>query len=189
MPKPRDNSPRTSRRKFVRSAIVGIGTIPFASLDTRAKTQTQPEEKQTSPIIIGGGGSVGLDFDTSVFVGDLSAGKVARQHDTIHKLWLIDKYGALNNIPFGHPKCTITVLCRRRRHETRITIEGDPLGINFDPREFRYDYPPDGVKRIFHNTKHKIIKITVYDQVTQQEYPPYEPPTKGRCTLVVVDTL
>ena len=180
---------KRSRRNFVRSAIVGLGTIPLASFDTEAKLDAPQEDvRQTSPILVGGGGSVGIDFDRKWYKYDPVTKRFSNPNDTLHKLWLIDKYGGLKNItPDGNEKCTITILCRRRGRETRIVIQGDPLGVEFESSEFRYDYPPDGDKQIYHNTKHKIVDISVYDQVSHQTQ--HHPPlTKGRCTLVVVDT-
>jgi hypothetical protein len=183
-----NNLKTRSRRSFVQSTVGALAAIPLASTCFKNNAKSQ-EERQTSPIIVGGGGSVGIDFKASEYHGDPTVGQFTRPNDTLHKLWLIDKYGGLYNItPAGNEKCTITILCRRRRrHETTIVIEGDPLKVKFDPGEFRYDYPPEGSKKIYHNTKHKIVDISVYDKVSHQTQH-HTPPTKGKCTLVVVDT-
>lgn len=187
MAKVPNNYKTRSRRSFVQSTVGALAAIPLASTCFESDAKSQ-EERQTSPIIVGGGGSVGIDFDSGSYPVAGSKGKFVRPNDTLHKLWLIDKYGGLKNItPGGNEKCTITILCRRRGRETRIVIQGDPLGVEFELSEFRYDYPPDGDKKIYHNTKHKIVDISVYDQVSHQTQH-HPPSTKGRCTLVVVDT-
>ena len=182
-------SQKRSRRNFVRSAIAGLSTIPFASLDTEAKLKVPQEDvRQTSPIIIGGGGSVGIDFDRDWYKYDPVQKRFSNATDILHKLWLVDKYGARKDITPKDLECTVTINCGKANgKEYYIKIYGKPLGIEFDTGHFQYGYPPEGEKQIYHHPKRKILNITVYDSVSGEV--PYKPPTKGKCSIVVVDKL
>jgi hypothetical protein len=180
---------KRSRRNFVRSAIVGLGTIPLASFDTEAKLDAPQEDvRQTSPILVGGGGSVGIDFDRTWYKYDPVTKRFSNPDDTLHKLWLVDKYGAHNDITPKDLGCTVTINCGKANgKEYLIKIYGKPLGIEFDTGHFQYGKPPEGEKEIYHHPKRKIVNISVYDSVSGEVQ--YKPPTKGKCSIVVVDKL
>jgi len=184
-----NDSKKKSRRNFVRSAIVGLGTIPLASLDTKASFKAPQEDiRQTSPILVGGGGSVGIDFDEGWYPFDPVTKRFFNKDDTLHKLWLVDKYGSRQDIT-PHEDCTVTINCGKSSGKTYyVTIFGKPLGIEFDTSHFQLGYPPGGVKKIHYHLKRKISKITVHDNVAQTNTE-YEPPTKGKCSIIVVDKL
>jgi hypothetical protein len=180
---------KKSRRNFVRSAIVGLGAIPLASLDTKASLKAPQDVRQTSPILVGGGGSVGIDFDSGWFTYDSVTKRFSNKDDALHKLWLVDKYGARQDITPKNEDCVVTINCGKSSGKTYyVTIYGKPLGIEFDTTHFQFGYPPEGVKKIYHHPKRKISKITVHDNVVPSDTE-YEPPTKGKCSIIVVDKL
>lgn len=180
---------KSSRRSFSKSAITALAIAPFVSLSSQANDeQDLPKLRQTSPITIGGGGSVGIDFNQQWFTGKRGDAEFSHYQDTLHKLWLIDKYGALENITPGNEDCTVTVQCEKGSKVRKVTITGKPLGLAFDTVEFPKKKPDDGKKEIHHNKAYKIVRIEVVDNVTGQKTA-YEPPTKGKCTIVVVNSL
>lgn len=185
-----NHSKKKSRRSFVRSAIVGLGAIPLASLETKARLQTRKEDiEQTSPIIVGGGGSVGIDFDRDWYKYDDVKKRFVNERDALHKLWLVDKYGARLDITPANEDCIVTVNCGKSSGKTYyIKIYGKPLGVEFDTDHFKFVIPPEGVKKIYHHAKRKISKISVHDNVAGTDKD-YDPPTKGKCSIVVVDKL
>lgn len=169
---------KPSRRKFAKSAVTALALAPFASLPSRGKggVQDRPRLLQSSPITVGGGGSVGIDFKDPI------------SGDFLHKLWLIDKYGALEDItPTPTEKCVVKILCKKGTKERTITITGKPLSIDFDPVEFKRGKPPGGKKEIHHNKDYKIVKIEA--GVIGQPLTAYDAPTEGKCTVVVVNSL
>ena len=189
MDKNTPNPRKTSRRSFAKNALTSIALAPLMSLTTRAtEAQDNVEERQSSPITIGGGGSVGIDFSSIHYTTRVGKAGFSHTEDTLHRLWLIDKYGALKNITPEHEDCVVKVQCKKGSKWSEITITGRPLTIDFDTGEFPKKKPDDGAKELHHNKKYKIVKIEVLDNVTHKTIP-YEPPTKGKCTIVVVNSL
>jgi hypothetical protein len=181
-------SQKRSRRSFVQSALVGLGAIPLVSVDTKAQSSGPQDERQSSPIIVGGGGSIGIYYKELRFKADAQK-KLVKPDDYIHKLWLLDKYGALDDITPENPDCEITVYCGKSKgKDVTIKIFGQPYGLWFDPTEFKLGYPPGGAKKIHHHKKRKIRKILVHDNVAKTDRWFDPPPTKGKCTLCVLNT-
>lgn len=169
---------KKSRRSFTSSALTAVALAPFASLPSSEKgaAQKSPRPLQSSPITVGGGGSVGIDFKTAI------------PGDFLHKLWLIDKYGALEDITPGDINCKIIIHCKKGNSPSEITITGNPLAIKFTKANFPKKRPDDGKKEIHHNLKYKIVKIEVRDK-DGGLISSHDAPTKGKCTLVVVNSL
>lgn len=181
-------SKKRSRRSFMQSALIGLGAIPLVSVDTNAQSSGLQDERQSSPIIVGGGGSIGIDYKGGWYTAD-AQNKLVNAKDYIHKLWLMDKYGALEDITPDHADCEITVYCGKSKgKDVTIKIYGQPLGLWFDQREFKLGYPPGGAKQIHHHKKRKIRKILVHDNVDNSDRWFDPPPTKGKCTLCVLNT-
>ena len=180
-------SNKRSRRSFVQSALVGLAAIPIVSVDTKAQSSQPPDERQSSPIIVGGGGSIGIYYKELRFTADVQK-KLVKADDYIHKLWLLDKYGALEDITPEHADCEITVYCGKSKgKDVTIKIYGEPYGLWFNENEFKLGYPPGGAKRIHHHKRRKIRKILVHDNVNNSDRW-IRPPTKGKCTLCVLNT-
>jgi hypothetical protein len=181
-------SKKRSRRSFVQSALAGLGAIPLVAVDTNAQSSTPQEERQSSPIIVGGGGSIGIYYSEFRFTADAQQ-KLVKADDYLHKLWLLDKYGALEDITPRNADCEITVFCGKSKGENVvIKIYGKPYGLWFDPKQFKLGYPPGGAKKIHHHKRRKIRKILVHDNVDKTDRWFDPPPTKGKCTLCVLNT-
>lgn len=173
----------SSRRNFTKTALSALAMSPFASLASQTAASSQ-EERQSSPITIGGGGSVGIDFDDQYY-REGAPGQFVASRDTIHRLWLIDKHGGLQNITPGSENCQVTIQCKRRGKTTNVIVQGTPLGISFERDEFA-DRRARKRRPAFLNVNHKIQKLEItVGGVTK----PIELPSDKKCTIVVVNTL
>ena len=129
----------SSRRNFTKTALSALAIGPFASLTGQTAASQQKKMLQSSPITIGGGGSVGIDVNLSpVTQGAYTV--FTKQGDRLHKLWLIDKHGALREIAFALGS-EIDVLCKRNGRDTTITIVTEPYGLRFETNEFLRSQP------------------------------------------------
>jgi hypothetical protein len=177
---------KSSRREFMKSASTALAMTPIISGSISANDQPDDPLRQSSPITVGGGGSVGIDFSQKFI--ESGANKFSRVQDSLHKLWLIDKYGGLENITPSTGKCVVKIDCKKGGKTSTITIIGNPLSITFDVGEFKKGKPKGGNKEIYHHMKYKIAAITVDDEAANITKV-YQAPTKGKCTIVVVNSL
>ena len=180
-----------SRRGFTKTALSALAIAPLASLTscTRRADQSLGKDRQNSPITIGGGGSLGIDvegLEPGVQQGPWTV--FTKAGDTLHKLWLIDKHGGLQNIPLNRTDI-VEVECKNGSKATTVTIYCDPLGLRFETSEFQKGKPtPDSIKEVHYSGGHKIEKIQV--RPATAPLPPHiDPPSGKHCTLVVVNSL
>jgi hypothetical protein len=109
-----------------------------------------------------------------------------KQGDTLHKLWLIDKHGALQEIAFALGS-EIDVVCKRFGKETTVTIFTDPYGLKFETAEFLRSQPSGSHKQVFFNKSHKIQRLQVRP-LTGPSPSPYPSPTGKNCTIIAINT-
>ena len=188
MKKVSPNSKSTSRRGFTRTALSALAIVPLVSLTNCTRPADNRKDRQSSPITIGGGGSVGIDVGGLGPVEHPPWTVVSKEGDTLHKLWLIDKHGGLKEIPVA-PTDVVEVHCKNGSKDTIVTIYSDPLGLRFETTEFRKETPtPDSIKEVYYSGGHKIEKIQV--RPASGPLPPHiDPPSGKHCTLVVVNSL
>jgi hypothetical protein len=189
---------KTSRRTFGKELTGAIAALPLMHMVVGAQKRKpkrsggQVRIRQSSPITVGGGGSVGLDFDETYYKNIPNTNKfVSTNGDKIHKLWIIDKHGTMVDCPLPQANCTITIHSKEPGGpDSALTINGSPLGVEFVKSEYPLEYPEQGSdKKIHLNKKRKITDrieirdngsgVTTYCKV----------PTGGSCTIIAVNTL
>src|SRR5262245_19434944 len=108
-----------SRRYFTRSVAATLSALPLVSLaisGTGCKVdKNDKQNKQTSPIVVGGGGSVSIHFDESYYVRVSGTNKfVNNKGDYIHKLIILNKYSSPTPATDPTPRdrdCRIVIHC------------------------------------------------------------------------------
>lgn len=188
---------KTSRRKFGKQLAEAIAVLPVTGLIASAQTKKarkspgQVKILQSSPITVGGGGSVGVDFSETYYKKVPQTDKyVNTSNDTIHKLWIIDKHGTMTDCPLPRPNCTIKIHAKHQSVDSPIEIYGAPMGLKFAGSEYPLDLPePGSTKKIHLNKNRKITdRIEITDNATGAvTY--CDVPTNGQCTIIAVNTL
>src|ERR1700741_4519501 len=108
---------KPSRRNFTKSVAATLSALPLVSLaisGTGCKVDKKDEQhKQTSPIVVGGGGSVSINFSESYYERVTGTNKfVNKKGDYIHKLRILNKYSSPTPGPDPTPKnrdCRIVI--------------------------------------------------------------------------------
>lgn len=187
----------TSRRNFGKQLAGAIALLPATGLIASAqrkkirKTQGPVRIRQSSPITVGGGGSVGIDFDENYYKLVPQTEKYSNiTGDTIHKLWVIDKHGTMTDCKLPRADCTVTIHAKYQNVDSAITIYGAPMGVKFAALEYPSEEPePGSAKKIHHNKNRKITdRIEVRDNDTGKlTY--CNVPTGGQCTIIAVNRL
>ena len=164
---------------------------------TRQKKRLKPSAKQTprgkgnrqgSPIIIGGGGSVGIDFSAAYYQQIPNTDKFQNLSDSADQIWVIDKYGSLVNATPFKDSGWVDIHCfDSGGTKSGIRIYCKPLAIEFDTVEFPMKTP--NKKKIRYCDKRSIGKnILVWDEAGATA-PRIIDAGDGKCTIVVVNKL
>ncbi|MDQ1639078.1 MAG: hypothetical protein QOF62_2417 [Pyrinomonadaceae bacterium] len=157
--------------------------------------------EQTSPITVGGGGSVGVAFDLGHYIPQAgSPGQptkfVNQMAERIEKLRIIDKYGAAPDRTPSTTDCRIVVHCQDfdsmgqviPNSDSPLTIYGNPLSIELKVQDFSYGKPPGGNNNIYYSLSRKITgDIDVYEGPGATPTIKYPAPTGGICTVDVLN--
>lgn len=184
---------------------VGNGLIqaPLTSgLSARARATSAAGDKmkfkQTSPITVGGGGSVGVCFDLNHYKPQAVAGTTRTKFvssDRIEKLRLIDKFGGQVD------KTPSTVDCRIVVHsvlldeqgntipnsDSPVVIYGSPLVVELNTPDWVYGIPQDSDNAMYYQLRRKLTgNVDVFlGNATQPTQHPV--PTGGICTVDVLN--
>lgn len=186
----------SSRRSFAKSAITALAAAPIASLMARANNhQDQPRAKQSSPITIGGGGSVKLKFDENYYSPG-TVGNFFKSGDELTTVLIInEEHDVLHNLyPVVEGKnCTVTVHCKYRGTNSKIEIDSRPaVGAQPNQIQIRFiagDFPYDNVKKLRYNGQRKItdpLEVRNNDTNTSTSYPV---PRNGKVGIVAINKL
>ena len=179
-PKPSKPSPRPKRA--AEDDVVGI--------------------QQTSPITVGGGGSVGVNFDSEDYLPDSSTpgslkNFVSVNGDLIEKLRLIDKFGSAPDRTPSTVDCRIVIHCEKvdpkgnivPNSDSPITIHGSPLSVEFNVDDYPLTVPPGGTHPLHYAKERKITQtVDVFeDAATDDPTVRLTVPTQGICTVDVLN--
>ena len=159
----------------------------------RSKRPRRIRDGEGSPITVGGGGSVGIDFDENYYklIPSIET-YINGKGDTIHKLFVIDKHGRITDCALPQANCTITIHSKKGNDDSAIQIFGDPLGVKFAGAEYVLEDPEDPTggtgKKIHHNKDRKITGIDILDNSHPNIPPtPVNVPADGKCTIIAVN--
>ncbi len=156
------------------------------SPDRRVTPNLPPEEdlrvkiQQSSPITIGGGGSVGLDFDASHYQQN-GGGSFASSQDRLSNCDVVHQNGKL--LRNFHPEmdgkqCVVVIRCRDTitNEFSDIRIVGGPsgpLGIGFT----ELDFPPGAANQpLRFSATRKVVWVQVTNSVTGVSTDPFNVP-------------
>jgi hypothetical protein len=187
MSKQEDESPRTSRRSFTKLAATAVAAVPIGALTIagqgRRRKIKQVKIRQASPITVGGGGSVTIDFDHGWYKKNNP--KKPKQywnpHDLIEKLWIMDENNHKESYPQVTTTSTITIHCvndHNSSDDSPIVVTASPLGVEFDDGE----YPFDKKKKVHYCSYRKITKVMVCGDLN-----PIFEAKNGKCFVEVDD--
>jgi len=147
---------KTSRRSFAKSVAIGLAGIPLTHSTVSAQGKRKPRRKgwvsdadleirQTSPITVGGGGSVGIGFDRSHY-SKVSDGQYRNATDELITTAVVHQNGKLlkNFVKEIKGKtCRVTISAvDASGSDSPIKIASDrhgPLVVQFDENDFPYD--------------------------------------------------
>lgn len=171
-----DDGNKTSRRSFAKYVAAVLAGIPFASALGLAQGKRKPQtrrswvtdddlrKRQTSPITIGGGGSVGIGFDDTHYER-INPGEFSHLTDELITTFVTHQSGAtLRNFvrEIKGKTCKVRLTCLDSRGgDSPIVIESrrrGPLLLRFS----EYDYPYDAAKEVHYNrVERKVTKVVV----------------------------
>ncbi len=143
---------------------------------------------QSSPITIGGGGSVKLKFDQGRYQPNANGDYVNAQDELITVL-VVDETFELQNF-YGDVEgkdCTVKIVCRYRGQEGIIQLHSRPRGplvIQFDQSRFPYD----NRRRHWYSGNLKIEEMTIVDHATNTSSAA-SIPRNGKCGIFAINRL
>jgi len=180
---------------------VGGGLIqaPLASgLPILTATRLDVGVEQTSPITIGGGGSVGICFDLNHFKAQSTGGARTRfvSSDRIEKLRIIDKFGgAIDRTP-STVNCQIVVHTSDfdaqgnpiPNSDSPIIVTGNPLVVELNTADYPFGVPDGSLSAMFFMLRRKITgTVDVFENGATQPTAQHPLPTGGVCTVDVLN--
>ena len=190
--------------KDVGSGLIQAPLAPeTATASIKTSTPGEVGARQTSPITVGGGGSMGISFDTNRYKPVPPApGQptkfVNQVGDQIEKLRIIDKFGGAPDLT---PK---TVDCRVVVHsedfdaqgnsipnsDSPIVIHGNPLAVELKVEDFTFGVPTGSKNVMFFNTRRKLTgTVDVFEGAATQPTAQHELPLGGVCTVDVLNVI
>ncbi len=159
--------------------------------------------QQSSPITIGGGGSVGVGFDLSHYIRVPSApGQRTkfenRVNDQLLKLRIIDKFGDAPDRTPSDVNCRIVVHCEdfddqgnvKPNSDSPVTIHGNPLAVEIKVEDYSYGTPIGGTREMFYSATRRITgAVDIFEGTATTPTIQYPVPTGGKCTVDVLNRL
>jgi hypothetical protein len=175
------NKPRPRSRRLTEDDVVGI--------------------LQTSPITVGGGGSVGVNFIANDYLPKSEDPNgftrfVSVKGDTIEKLRLIDKFGSAPDRTPATVDCRIVIHCERvdaqgnivPKSDSPITIFGNPLSVEFNVDDYPFGLPTGGTHKLYYAKDRKITQtVDVFEDAATDPTVKLTVPTQGICTVDVLN--
>jgi subtilisin family serine protease len=165
-----------------------------------AASQGGVKFKQTSPITVGGGGSVGICFNLNHYKPQAVGGGSPRTKfvstDRIEKLRLIDKFGGQVD------KTPATVNCRIEVHtvlldeqgnaipnsDSPIVIYGSPLVVELNTADYEFGVPDGSDNSMYFKMRRKITgTVDVFEGAATLPAARHAVPTGGVCTVDVLN--
>ncbi len=178
----------------------GLIQAPLASASSTLAPPVQGEVRitQTSPITVGGGGSMGAFWDHSHYKPQPGGGPRTRfvSTDRIEKLRIIDKFGGSSDKTPSTDNCRIEIHCQDfdaqgnpiPNSDSPIVIFGNPLVVEINPADYEFGIP-DGsqLSMFFKHTRKLTGTVDVFEGAATQPTVRHPLPTGGVCTIDVLN--
>lgn len=158
---------KSSRRDFTRLISAAGASLPLLALNVEGQTRKRKKKspwsnKQTSPITVGGGGSVSIAFNHKHYTG--GNGKYSNAGDEVMIGQVFDKYEVLKWEVSTFVKdvdCKVTIHTTRKNGSVPSDIiirskPGGPFGIEFDETLFQM---PAGEDQLHYQEDRKIVGV------------------------------
>lgn len=168
-----------------------VGAKKSTKKGSNTKTGVEKPDRrilQSSPITIGGGGSVKLKFDQGRYPLNAN-GEHSSEHDELITVLVADEDFELQNF-YGVVEgkdCTVKIVCRFRGQEGIIKLHsrpGGPLVIDFDELDFPYD---TGLGH-WYSGNLKIEEMSIVDNTTHGSTFA-NIPQNGKCGIFAINLL
>ena len=145
---------------------------------------------QSSPITIGGGGSVKLKFDEDHYRPGAIGGFINARDELTTVLITNEDNDLIHNLYrlVEGKNCTVIIFCEYRNVDSIIKIQsrpGGPLVIDFDQGEFPYDRGRDHR----YNGNRKIKKPVIVLDNDSGVVTTHAVPTNGKCGIFAINRL
>lgn len=148
----------------------GLVQAPISERNSGGQEPGIVRIEEGSPIIIGGGGSVGMDFDNTHYVRDGGGGVFASTDDRLTTVQVIHQNGKLlrNFFPeIRNNRCVVRVVCEKAGGADPVTIRvsggpNGPMTASFSETEF----PFDASKELHYSALRKVKSVAVENIVT-----------------------
>lgn len=187
---------KSSRRDFAKLIAAAGATLPLMSLNVEGQTRKQKKKfpwqnKQTSPITVGGGGSVTISFNHKHYKG--ANGKYSHSTDEVLATQIFDRFDSLK---WELTPLTKDVNCKITVHTTKkdgsnpkdIIIRskpGGPFSIEFDETLFPLKA---GEKQLHYQEDRKIVDFIELLNNDDQLQATLTPPSAGVCKIHLLNT-
>ena len=192
-----------SRRNFSKRLIMGLSIIPLTILGSpvsglsqrrgRRRKSQQVRILQSSPITIGGGGSVKVVFDMSYYAR-VAAGTFLKMGDELTTVLILNEdHDLLHNIyqVVEGKDCTVTIQCKYQAERGTIVIRSrPPVGQVPSRIEVAFDeaiFPYDAGRRRHYNGGLKITDPVVARNNVTGDVTTYPVPSNGKCGIVALN--
>jgi subtilisin family serine protease len=154
--------------------------------------------EQTSPITIGGGGSVGICVDTTHYKPQGTGGPRTRfvSTDRIEKLRIIDKFGGSIDRTPSTINCQIVVHTSDfddmgnpiPNSDSPIVVSGNPLTVELNTADYPFGVPDGSQTALFFKLRRKLTgTVDVFENGATQPTAQHQLPTGGVCTIDVLN--
>lgn len=144
---------------------------------------------QTSPITIGGGGSVSIDFDHAYYA-NRGGGTFANATDEIDTVWVYDENKELkwelHSFVFGKD-CTVTIHTKVSGRLSDIVVRSKPAGplsVELDTTEFPLSAA--SARRHFHANRKVVDSLEIVDNGDLSKAT-FSIPSGGKCDVHIVN--
>jgi hypothetical protein len=146
--------------------------------------------RQSSPITIGGGGSVKLRFNEDWYRPGVAGGFLNASDELSTVLILDEDNELLHNLfrEVERQNCTVIVHCKYRGQDSTIEIDsapGGPLAVRFDLDQ----YPYDRIRKARYNGNRKIKDPVEVVNKTTNTTTSFAVPSNGKCAILLIDQL